>query len=305
MPDTALIVMAAGIGSRYGGLKQMDPVGPGGEKIIDYSVYDAKRAGFGQVVFVIRKEMEEDFREHIGRRIEQQIETRYVYQELEPLPEGFTVPEGRVKPWGTGQAVAACREAVRTPFAVINADDFYGPSAFQVLGDFLQTVREKEGVHEYGLVGYILGNTLSEYGHVSRGVCDVAPEDTLREIHERVKIQKFEDAIRHTEDGQTWVDLPADSVVSMNMWGFTPRLFEELDAGFIEFLKDRGSALEAEYFLPERVGDLVAAGRARVKILRTDERWFGITYKEDKPFVEEAIRGLVETGVYPPSLWDA
>ena len=304
MPDTALIVMAAGIGSRYGGLKQMDPVGPGGEKIIDYSVYDARRAGFGQVVFIIRKEMEEDFREHIGRRIEQQIETRYVYQELEPLPQGFTVPEGRVKPWGTAHAVAACRETVRTPFAVINADDFYGPSAFQVLCDSLQKVREQEGVHEYYLVGYLLGNTLSEHGHVSRGVCDVAPDDTLREIHERVKIQKFEDAIRHTEDGQTWVDLPADSVVSMNMWGFTPSLFEELDAGFIGFLKDRGSAPKAEYFLPERVGDLVVAGRARVKILRTEERWFGITYKEDKPFVEEAIRGLVETGVYPPSLWD-
>jgi hypothetical protein len=304
MSDTALVVMAAGIGSRYGGLKQMDPVGPGGEKIIDYSVYDARRAGFGQVVFVIRKEMEDDFREHIGRRIEQQIETRYVYQELEPLPEGFNVPEGRVKPWGTAHAVATCRDAVRTPFAVINADDFYGPSAFRVLGDFLQTAREREGVHEYGLVGYLLGNTLSEHGHVSRGVCEVAPGGTLHEIHERVKIQRFEDAIRHTEDGRTWIDLPADSVVSMNMWGFTPSLFEELDAGFVEFLRDRGSDLKAEYLLPERVGDLVAAGRARVQVLRTDARWFGITYKEDKPFVERAIRELVERGAYPPSLWD-
>lgn len=305
MPDTALIVMAAGIGSRYGGLKQMDPVGPGGEKIIDYSVYDARRAGFGLVVFVIRKEMEDDFREHIGRRIEQQIETRYVYQELEPLPEGFPVPENRVKPWGTAHAVATCREAVRTPFAVINADDFYGPSAFQVLGDFLQTVQEQEGVHEYGLVGYLLGNTLSEYGHVSRGVCEVGSGGSLHEIHERVKIQRFEDAIRHTEDGLTWIDLPADSVVSMNMWGFTPSLFEELDAGFVEFLRDCGSDLKAEYLLPERVGDLVAAGRARVQVLRTDARWFGITYKKDKPFVERAIRELVERGAYPPSLWDA
>jgi NDP-sugar pyrophosphorylase family protein len=303
MPDTALIVMAAGIGSRYGGLKQMDPVGPGGEKIIDYSVYDAMRAGFKQVVFVIRKEMEEEFREHIGRRIERKIETSYVYQGLGPLPGGFAVPEDRVKPWGTGHAVAACREAVRTPFAVINADDFYGPSAFQVLGDFLQTTREEEGVHEYCLVGYLLGNTLSEHGHVSRGVCEVAPDDTLREIHERVKIQRFEDAIRHTEDGKTWIDLPPESVVSMNMWGFAPSLFKELDAGFVEFLENRGSDPKAEYFLPERVGDLIAAGRARVKILRTDERWFGITYKEDKLFVEEAVRGLVERQVYPPSLW--
>lgn len=305
MPDTALIVMAAGIGSRYGGLKQMDPVGPGGEKIIDYSVYDARRAGFGQVVFIIRVEMEDDFREHIGRRIEQQIETHYVYQELGPLPGGFTVPEDRVKPWGTAHAVAACRDTVRTPFAVINADDFYGPSAFQVLGDFLQTVREKEGVHEYGLVGYILGNTLSEHGHVSRGVCELASNGTLREIHERVKIQRFEHTIRHTEDGRTWIDLPADSVVSMNMWGFTPAVFEELETGFVEFLKGRGSDPKAEYFLPERVGELVDAGGARVKVLRTDERWFGITYKEDKPFVERAVHDLVEQGVYPPSLWDA
>jgi len=210
-----------------------------------------------------------------------------------------------VKPWGTAHAVAACRDTVRTPFAVINSDDFYGPSAFHVLGDFLQTVREKEEVHEYGLVGYILGNTLSEHGHVSRGVCELASDGTLRGIHERVKIQRFEHTIRHTEDGRTWIDLPADSVVSMNMWGFTPSLFEELDAGFIEFLKDRGSTPKAEYFLPERVGELVDAGRARVKVLRTDERWFGITYKEDKPFVERAVHDLVEQGVYPPSLWDA
>ena len=305
MPETTLIVMAAGIGSRYGGLKQMDPVGPGGEKIIDYSVYDARRAGFGQVVFVIRQDMEDDFREHIGRRIEQQIETRYVYQKLGPLPGDFTVPEDRVKPWGTAHAVAACRDAVCTPFAVINADDFYGPSAFKVLCDFLQTEREQEGVREYCLVGYLLRNTLSEHGHVSRGVCEVASDGTLREIHERVKIQRSGDAIRHTEDGKTWIDLPAGSVVSMNMWGFTPSLFEELEAGFVEFLKDRGSDPKSEYFLPERVGDLVASGRARVKILRTGERWFGITYKEDKPFVEKAVHDLVERGVYPPSLWDA
>jgi hypothetical protein len=256
-------------------------------------------------VFVIRKEMEEDFREHIGRRIEQQIETCYVYQELLPLPKGFTLPENRVKPWGTAHAVAACRDAVRTPFAVINADDFYGPSAFRVLCDFLEEEREPAGVRKYCLVGYLLENTLSEHGHVSRGVCEVASDGTLHEIHERVKIQRFEDAVRHTEDGRTWFDLPADSVVSMNMWGFTPSLFEELDAGFVEFLRDCGSDLKAEYLLPERVGDLVAAGRARVQVLRTDARWFGITYKEDKPFVERAVRELVEHGAYPPSLWDA
>jgi hypothetical protein len=305
MPDTALIVMAAGIGSRYGGLKQMDPVGSGGEKIIDYSVYDARRAGFNRIVFVIRKEMEDDFREQIGGRIEQQIDTDYVHQELGPLPGGFTVPENRVKPWGTAHAVAACRDAVCTPFAVINADDFYGPSAFQVLGDFLQTVKDTEGIHEYCLVGYLLGNTLSEHGHVSRGVCEVGSDGTLGEIHERVKIQRFDKAIRHTEDGKTWIDLPVDSVVSMNMWGFTPSLFDELDAGFVAFLEGRGSDPKAEYFLPERVGDLITAGRARVKVLRTEERWFGITYREDKPFVVKAVRRLVEQGVYPLSLWDS
>ena len=209
-----------------------------------------------------------------------------------------------MKPWGTAHAVAACRDAVNTPFAVINADDFYGPSAFHVLGDFLQTLRETEGVHEYCLVGYLLGNTLSEHGHVSRGVCQAGSDGTLLAIHERVKIQRFGDAIRHTEDGETWIDLPDESVVSMNMWGFTPSLFEELDAGFVAFLEDRGSDPKAEYFLPERVSNLITAGRARVKILRTEEKWFGITYKEDKPLVVNAVRDLVEKGLYPPSLWE-
>ncbi len=305
MPETALVVMAAGIGSRYGGLKQVDPIGPSGEKIIDYSVYDAGRAGFGQVVFVIRREMEQDFRKQIGRRVEQQIDTRYVYQELESLPEGFVVPEGRVKPWGTAHAVAACRDVVRSPFAVINADDFYGPCAFQVLCNFLRQPQKDPGASEYCLVGYLLGNTLSEYGHVSRGVCEVAPDGTLRHIHERVKIQRFGDAIRYTEDDGTWVDLPADSVVSMNMWGFTPSLFEALEAGFVKFLEERGSDPKAEYFLPEQVGRMVDAGQARVKVLRTEERWFGITYKQDKPFVEQAVRDLVDKGVYPRCLRDA
>lgn len=302
--DATLIVMAAGIGSRYGGLKQMDPVGPGGEKIVDYSVYDARRAGFGQVVFVIRRDMEDDFREHIGRRIEGQIDTAYVHQELEPLPDGFVVPEGRNKPWGTAHAVAACRNVALTPFAVINADDFYGPSAFQVLCDHLPTLKEREGLSEYCLVGYLLANTLSEHGHVSRGVCDLALDGTLRGIHERVKIHKRGGKVQYTDDGETWIELAADSVVSMNMWGFTPSLFDDLDKGFVEFLRQRGADPKAEFFLPEQVGDLVASGHASVKILRTDEKWFGITYKEDKPLVERAVRELVDRGVYPPSLWD-
>ena len=299
-----LIVMAAGIGSRYGSLKQMDPVGPGGEKIVDYSVYDARRAGFRQVVFVIRRDMEQDFRNHIGRLIEGQIDTAYVHQELQPLPDGFAVPQGRNKPWGTAHAVGACRSAVLTPFAVINADDFYGPSAFQVLRDHLATLKVQEGVSEYCMVGYLLENTLSEHGHVSRGVCEVAPDGRLLEIRERVKIHRRGDRVQYTDDGETWVDLAKDSVVSMNMWGFTPSLFDELDRGFVEFLQQRGGDPKAEFFLPEQVGDLVASGRASVKVLRTDEKWFGITYKEDKPLVEQAVHELVHLGVYPPSLWD-
>jgi len=299
-----LIVMAAGIGSRYGGLKQMDPVGPGGEKIVDYSVYDAKRVGFGQVVFVIRRDMEDDFRNHIGRRIEGQIDTAYVHQELEPLPDGFAVPKERNKPWGTAHAVAACRSAVLTPFAVINADDFYGPSAFQLLCDHLPTLKVQEAASEYCMVGYLLKNTLSEHGHVSRGVCELAHDGQLLEIHERVKIQRRGDRVQYTDDGKRWVDLETDSVVSMNLWGFTPRLFDELDKGFLEFLRQHGGDPKAEFFLPEQVSDLVTSGRATVKVLRTDEKWFGITYKEDKPLVEEAIRERVQRGVYPPSLWD-
>lgn len=305
MVDTVLIVMAAGIGSRYGGLKQIDPVGPSGEKIVDYSVYDAGRAGIGKVVFVIRRDMEDDFRESIGRRIEGRIDTAYVHQELEPLPEGFTVPEGRIKPWGTAHAIAVCRDAVRTPFAVINADDFYGPTAFQVLADFLTKTEDRKGGREHCLVGYLLGNTLSEHGHVSRGVCETTADGYLRGIHERARVQKRGDTVQYTDDGKTWFDLAADSIVSMNMWGFAPSFFGDLETGFVEFLKNRGSDPKAEYFLPERVGDLVTSGRARVRILRTEEKWFGITYKEDKPLVERAVRELVRRGVYPPFLWDA
>lgn len=300
-----LVVMAAGMGSRFGGPKQLEPLGPAGETIPEYSAFDAMRHGFAEIVFIVREEIEDAFRSIVGRNVEPRIATRYVRQSLDDLPPGFEPPRDRDKPWGTAHALWSCRNVLDRPFAVINADDFYGPSAFQVLGDFLQTVREKEGVHEYGLVGYILGNTLSEHGHVSRGVCELASDGTLREIHERVKIQRFEHTIRHTEDGRTWIDLPADSVVSMNMWGFTPAVFEELETGFVEFLKGRGSDPKAEYFLPERVGELVDAGGTRVKVLRTDERWFGITYKKDKPFVERAVHDLVEQGVYPPSLWDA
>jgi NDP-sugar pyrophosphorylase family protein len=303
MVDTTLVVMAAGIGSRYGGLKQMDPVGPGGEKIVDYSVFDARRAGFEKVVFVIRRDLEEEFRERIGRAIERHVDANYVFQELEPLPAGFRVPKGRVKPWGTAHAVAACRDVVRTPFAVINADDFYGPSAFRLLGDHLRKAEKRKGAHDYCLVGYRLENTLSEHGHVSRGVCAATPDGYLREINERTRVRRRGQRVQYTDDGDTWIDLAADSVVSMNMWGFTPSLFEELEKGFVEFLRERGSDPKAEYFLPARIGDLVASRRARVKVLPTDEKWFGITYPEDRVLVEQAVTERVEAGLYPPSLW--
>ena len=304
MANPALIVMAAGIGSRYGGLKQIDQVGPSGEKILDYSVYDARRAGFDRVVFVIRKEIEADFREHIGRTIEAQMDTAYVHQELDRLPPGFSVPEGRAKPWGTAHAVAVCREAVRTPFAVINADDFYGASSFRLLSDYLGAAEDRAGVHDFCLVGYVLANTLSEHGHVARGVCEATEDGFLRAIEERTRIQRFGDAVRYSEDdGRTWTDLPAESLVSMNMWGFTPGLFGELETGFTAFLEERGSDLKAEFFLPDIVGRLIDEGRARAKILPSGERWFGVTYQEDRPTVERAVRGLVARGVYPERLW--
>jgi len=305
MPKPTLVVMAAGIGSRYGGLKQLDPVGPNGEVIVDYSIYDALNAGFGKVVFVIKEEIEEPFRERIGRRIEKQCETAYVFQRLDGFTAGFQVPAERKKPWGTAHATLSAGEAVSTPFAVINADDFYGRSAFQSLHDHLRSAQGHTAVHDYCLIGYVLENTLTEHGHVARGVCTVGQDGYLVEIHERTHIAKFGRQVRYTEDGgETWVEIAADTIVSMNTWGFTPDIFVELEARFPRFLRENeGNILKAEYFLPEVVGELIREGKARVKLLPTDERWFGVTYREDRPMVKRAIRELIRREVYPENLW--
>jgi dTDP-glucose pyrophosphorylase len=300
-----LIVMAAGIGSRYGGLKQVDPIGPNGEIVIDYAVFDALRAGFGKVIFLIRRDIEEIFREKIGRSVEGRVETVYVFQELNNLPPGFSVPPDRKKPWGTGHAVLSCKEVVHEPFAVINADDFYGPGAMQALGSYLRQAQDPTGgPYDYSMAGYVLENTLSEHGTVSRGVCEVTPERYLAQVHERTKIKRFGNEVKYTEDGENWVTIPANSTVSMNMWGFTPSFFKELELLFPLFLTENAENLSrVEFFLPNVVNQLLSAGKASVKVLPVQEKWFGVTHPEDRPFVQAAIRELVRQGVYPENLW--
>ncbi|MGE5599380.1 MAG: sugar phosphate nucleotidyltransferase [Bacteroidota bacterium] len=297
-----LVVMAAGMGSRYGGLKQIDPVGPRGEIILDYSLYDARRAGFGKVVFVVKEETAELFRATIGRRVEGHLETAYVCQRLDDLPAGFAAPEGREKPWGTAHAVYAARAEVSGTFAVINADDFYGPSSYRLLAAHLDRIMEES--HEYCLVGYVLANTLTENGSVSRGVCRVDEDGYLREIREHTRIERRDGRIVSAPDGGTGTELPADSTVSMNMWGFTPRVLREIEARFPEFLRaNAANLMRAEFFLPDLVMALLTEGKARVKVLRTGERWFGVTYRQDKPAVAAAVARLAEAGVYPADLW--
>lgn len=304
MPDPALIVMAAGVGSRYGGLKQIEPIGPNGEIILDYSIYDAKQSGFGKIIFVINRGMENAFRERIEQSIGKRCETEYVYQDLENLPDGFLVPQGRVKPWGTAHAVLSCNEVVNSSFAVINADDYYGRSAFHSLADYLQQARFQELTYNFCLVGYKLKNTLTEHGHVSRGICTVDQNGQLIAVHERTRIQKFGAKIKYTEDRQTWIEIHQDSVASMNIWGFTSDLFDELAARFKSFLVENQAALTtAEYFLPAVVNQLIAQDKALVKVLPTDEQWFGITYQEDVSRVKDAVHNLINIGVYPNQLW--
>lgn len=297
--------MAAGMGSRYGGLKQIDPVGPNGEIILDYSAYDALRAGFDKIVFVIRRDLEEMFREKVGRNLEHRTDVAYVFQDIDMLPAGFSVPEGRVKPWGTGHAVMVCKGAVDTPFAAINADDYYGSSAFQTIGDYLRTARDHNGLYDYCMVGYALSNTVSEHGSVARGICEVTEDGLLTDLRERTRIEQFPDGIRYTENGADWVDLPPDAIASMNFWGFTPSFLDELEAAFPVFLrKSADNPLKAEYFLPEVVGDLAKAGKAKVRVLPTGEKWFGVTYQEDRPLIQNAMRELIRAGVYPDKLWE-
>jgi hypothetical protein len=296
--------MAAGMGSRYGGLKQIDPVGPNGEIILDYSVYDALKAGFGRVVFVIKEEFEQVFRERVGKTIEKQCETAYVFQRVDDVPQGFEVPPDRKKPWGTAHATLTARYVTDVPFAVINADDFYGQSSYQVLGDYLRKARDRDGMYDYCMVGFVLRNTLTEHGHVARGVCRVDKDGFLVGIRELTRIERSGDDARYTEDGKTWAELPGESVVSMNMWGFTPSLFTELETHFLPFLRENDDdILKTEYFLPEAVGELIVEGKATVRVLPTDEQWFGVTYQQDKLRVKRRIQELVDRGVYPDDLW--
>ena len=288
-----LLVMAAGMGSRYGGLKQLDAVGPGGETIIDYSIYDALRTGFARLVFVIRRDIEAPFRETIGRRFEKRVAVDYVFQELDKLPPGFSVPPGRTKPWGTTHAILQAEGTLREPFAAINADDFYGRESFQIMADFLRA-----GGRDYAMIGYILRNTLSEHGTVSRGVCECDAAGFLRTITELTKIEKHGSGA--LAERQT---LSGDELVSMNFWGFTPALFPPLRTHFEAFLREGGQELKSECYIPTTVNALVASGAARVKVLRTPATWFGVTYQEDKPQVAASILKLVAAGAYPQELW--
>ena len=305
MNEPVLVVLAAGMGSRYGGLKQMDPVDNEGHAILDFSVFDAKRAGFKKVVFIIKHAIEEDFVRLIGSRIEPFIEVEYVFQELDRLPEGYEVPEGRVKPFGTGHAVLCCKDAVDAPFAVINADDYYGPKAFQVLYDYL-THNEDDERYRYVMVGFHIEKTITENGHVARGICQVDEDHNLVDITERTRIEKKGDGAAFTlDDGATWTAIPDQTPVSMNCWGFTPGFLKELEQRFPVFL-DKEMAenpLKCEYFLPSVVSDLLNEGKATVKVLESEEKWYGVTYQEDKKMVTDAIQAMKEKGLYPVHLW--
>ena len=293
-----LVVLAAGMGSRYGGLKQMEPVGPAGETILDYSVYDALRAGFGKVVFVIRKEIEQSFRESIGARFEKRLAVEYVFQELDKLPPGFSAPAGRSKPWGTTHAILMAAGRVGEAFAAINADDFYGAEAYRVMGQHLQSDTE-----EYAMVGFLLRKTLSEFGAVARGVCRVSGDGLLEDIVERTHIEREGAQIRNTDVRGEICELTGDEIVSMNMWGFTPRVFEQLREEFKRFLEGSGASLKSECYLPSTVNALLQSKRAWVRVLRSKDAWFGVTYREDHARVAESIERLIRSGAYPERLW--
>ena len=296
-----LVIMAAGVGSRYGGLKQIDPVGPNSEIILDYSVYDAIRAGFGKVVFIIRRDIEQDFKSIIGSHFAGRIKVEYVFQELTDLPSGFSVPEGRVKPWGTGQAVLACRKAVREPFGVINADDLYGAESYKILAGYLSKLDPTCGA--YAMVGFRIDHTLSEHGHVTRGICEVDAANMLVSVTERFKIEKTATGARYQDEKEQWFSLKGDEVASMNMWGFTPTLFKHLEEKFPLFLQGAGGNLKAEFLMPSVADTLIKGRKITMKVLDTPAKWLGVTYKEDKPEVQKNIRALVARTIYPSPLW--
>jgi NDP-sugar pyrophosphorylase family protein len=298
MMAPTLLVLAAGMGSRYGGLKQLDPVGPDDETIMDYSIFDARRAGFEKVVFVIRKEMEEVFRGKIGSRYEKRVPVEYVFQEMDKLMPDFSLPEGRTKPWGTTHAILAAATVIHEPFGVINADDFYGANSYRLLAEHLRS-----GTEDYAMVGFELRNTLSEFGTVARGVCHVTEDDYLKDVTELTSIELEGPRIISVDsEGQETV-LTGDEMVSMNMWGFTPQIFPQLNDDFRGFLKKYGDDLKAECYLPSSVNTLIQAGQARVKVLRSSDAWVGVTYREDHARVVQSIGHLIEQGTYPHRLW--
>ena len=301
MNKATLVIMAAGLGSRYGGLKQIDPVGPNGEIIIDYSIFDAVKAGFSKIVFIIKKENEDVFRQVIGNRVEKIVDVDYAFQSVDDIPGGNVF--GREKPWGTGHAVLCAEKCVNTPFAVINADDFYGRSAFDGLYKFLSEVQDGDK-YNYAMMGYILENTLTDNGTVARGVCELDGFGYLSNITEHTKIKKFGDVTKSENENGEWITLPKGNPVSMNTWGFTPSLFNELRERLPEFLeKSKDNILKAEYFLPSVVDSLIKEDKAQVQVLKCNEKWYGVTYKEDKPIVENAIIDMIKFGKYPRSLW--
>jgi len=298
-----LVILAAGMGSRYGGLKQVDPVGPSGETIMDYSVFDAVRAGFDRVVFVIRRDFEDVFRSTIGSKYAGVVAVDYAFQSMDDLPHGFTVPSARAKPWGTAHAIRAARTAVRAPFAAINADDFYGRDAFRRLAAFLSASRRPDARLRFAMVGYLLNQTLSENGSVARGVCRVGADGLLAKVTEMTKLVRMPGGAENREDAEHPVRLTGTERVSMNLWGFTPELFDALDARFPAWLKANAANPKAEWYIPFVVDEMVGAGAAEVEVLPTESAWFGVTYREDKPRVVEAIRKLVDAGEYPVKLW--
>lgn len=299
MQKPILVVLAAGMGSRYGGLKQVDPVGPSGEAILDYSVFDAVRGGFGKVVFVIRHDFEAEFKEKVGSRYEGLIPVEYAYQDITDLPQPWTVPEGRTKPWGTAHAVRAARNAVDAPFAVINADDFYGRDAFAKMGEYLSSAASMQ----FAMVGYRLDLTLSENGSVARGICKVSQDGVLEGVTEMTKLVRSGDVAENLEDPENPVKVALDERVSMNLWGFTKELFDELESRFPAWLKENGTKEKSEWYIPFVVDELIKEGKASCRVLPTESSWFGVTYREDKPFVTAEIQKLVSSGEYPENLF--
>ncbi len=298
-----LLILAAGMGSRYGGLKQIDAIGPSGEAIIDYSIFDAIRAGFGKITFIIRRDIEKAFRELFEPKLSGRIEMEFVYQELDMVPEGISFSKDRVKPWGTAHAVWVARNHVREPFVVINADDFYGAGSYRSLVEYMATNSDPASTR-YSMIGYQVKHTISDFGSVSRGICDATDDQYLKAVVERTELVKNGDQYYYSEESGGQVSLTGEELVSMNIWGFTPEVFNQLDKAFSDFIRINADKLKSELYIPKVVNDLVSAGQASVKILPAGGQWFGVTYQEDKPLAVQNISDLISGGIYPPKLWD-